>query len=254
MTHDEARFLLNARRPNGADDAAPPLREALDQASRDPALSAWLAREQRFDATVAAALRSVAPPPALRAQILAGASIQPRTAAWWRKPAWLAMAAAAAFGVGAAILGVVRFRPSGAPPASTVARVDHGVLRAHALHDLTEGHDTAVYAHDVGSLGRWLEDPAQRLTIGLPLDFEGLRRAGCRTLTIAGREVLEVCFSRGEMFHLYIARRSDFPGPQSLAQPEIIARDGLASAVWTAGELVYVLAAAGDARTLGAVL
>jgi hypothetical protein len=254
MTHDEARFLLTARRPGGADDAAPPLREALEQAARDPALSAWVAKEQRFDGAVAAALRSVAPPPALRAQILAGAAAQPRSAVWWRKPVWLAMAAAATVGIGLAILGVVRFRPSGTPPADTLAHVDHHVLRAHALRDLTEGHETAVYAHDVGELGRWLENPAQRLTVGLPLDFEGLRRAGCRTLTIAGREVLEVCFTRGEMFHLYIARRSDFPAPENLRLPDVVARDGLASAVWTSGDLVYVLAAAGDQRTLRAVL
>ncbi|MBC8040705.1 MAG: hypothetical protein H7Y06_09195, partial [Opitutaceae bacterium] len=72
MNTNEAKFILRARRPDGRDDADPRFQEALEQARRDPALAAWMAREQAFDEAVAARLRAVEPPAGLRDAILAG--------------------------------------------------------------------------------------------------------------------------------------------------------------------------------------
>ena len=92
MNSTEAKFILQARRPDGADDAEPRFAEALEQARRDPALAAWLAREQAFDAAVAEKLRSTQPPAGLREAILAGAKVS-RPLPFWRRTQTLAMAA-----------------------------------------------------------------------------------------------------------------------------------------------------------------
>ncbi|HEX2099142.1 MAG TPA: hypothetical protein VHF69_00680, partial [Candidatus Synoicihabitans sp.] len=111
MTNDEAKFRLQAYRSNGADGADPAMLEALEHAQRDEALRAWLAREQAFDAVVAAKLREVSPPAGLRESILAGTQMTRRSGALTRRrfPAWLAQAAAVALLVAVATIAVRLF-------------------------------------------------------------------------------------------------------------------------------------------------
>ena len=71
--NDQAKLLLSAYRPGGADATDPAFAEALAQAGRDPQLRAWLEESQRFDEAIAGKLRSVEVPANLRATILAGA-------------------------------------------------------------------------------------------------------------------------------------------------------------------------------------
>lgn len=256
MNSDEAKFILQARRPNGTDDGTPAMRDALDQAARDPLVSDWLAKQQRFDGAVTQALRQVQPPADLRALILAGAALQtaPRARAWWRRPSWLALAASLALIATVATLSLVRPRPTDAPPsADYTASANIAALRDLALAESVGPHTSAVHADEIGELGRWLEAPGQRLTVGLPLDFDALKALGCRSLTVAGREVLEVCFVRDQVYHLYIARRSDFtPGPDG--STEIARHNGLVVASWARDDLVHVLATKGDETALLALL
>ena len=73
MNNSEAKFILNAYRPGGRDADDATFGAALAQARNDPALGAWLVREQAHGAAVAAKLRVVAPPAGLREAILTGA-------------------------------------------------------------------------------------------------------------------------------------------------------------------------------------
>ena len=59
MNNTEAKFILNAYRPNGRDAGDATFRAALDQAKSDPALGAWFAREQAHGIAVAAKLREI---------------------------------------------------------------------------------------------------------------------------------------------------------------------------------------------------
>ena len=244
MNTNEAKFILRARRPDGRDDTDPRFAEALGQARLDPALAGWLAREQAFDAAVAARLREVAPPAGLRDAILAGARMQRRTP-WWRETSTLAMAAGLAVVIGlAAMWGAGRGRPG----AESLALGSMAEWASPDHHPLVLGGRGAL--HDL------LAAPGLRLTAGVPLDFDRLKAEGCRPLRIAGREVLELCFVRegvGEL-HLYIARRGDFGGDALDAEPVFRERGTLASVAWADESHAYVLVSDGGPAALRAVL
>ncbi len=244
MNTNEAKFILRARRPDGRDDGESPFAAALEQARRDPALADWLTREQAFDETVTARLREVAPPAGLRDAILAGARMQRRTP-WWRETYTLALAASLAviFGLAAA-WSTGRIAPGGER------------LALGAMADWEEPTHHAVVLVGHGALREALAATGLRLTAGLPLDFDRLRAAGCRTIRIAGREVLEVCFKRegaGDL-HLYIARRRDFGGAALDAEPMFRERGTLASVGWADERHAYVLVSDSGAEALRAVL
>ena len=88
-----------------------------------------------------------------------------------------------------------------------------------------------------------------RLAAGLPLDLAQLKRDGCRSLRIADREVVEVCFERGGWFHLYVARLDDFGG-KTTAQPVFREQGALASVAWTDTRHAYVLVSTDGAAAL----
>ena len=240
MNNDEAKFLLRAYRPGGRDAADPAFAGALAQARTDPGLGSWFARAQAFDGAVAEKLRTVAPPPGLREAILAGASVSQASRGLRRWPVWLGLAACVALVFGAATWALRN-------------TVSAGPLMAFALHDARfekhVGHGEAA-----SELQRVLQDPATRLTAGLPVNLAALRSTGCRTLSFGGREVLEICFQRGgSMFHLYMARRSDFPQVAS-AQPRFGHKYGCCAAQWTDTRHVFIVATDADPAALRALL
>ena len=226
MNTTEAKFILQARRPDGQDDTEPRFAEALEQARRDPALAGWLAREQSFDAAVAEQLRSVQPPAGLREAILAGARMS-RPTPFWRRPQVLALAACVTIVIGLAAAWPV-LRPS----------VDTEQLALGVMNEIGSDAHHATMPRARGRLHAMLADSSTRLAAGLPMDFAQLKADGCRSLRIGGREVLEVCFERGGAFHLYVAKRDDFEGD---GQAMFRERGSLAAVTWTDARNTYVL-------------
>lgn len=239
MNTNEAKFILQARRPDGSDDADPRIAEALEQARRDPQLAEWLRREQAFDAAVAAKLRAVQPPAELRAAILAGAKASGRPVPFWGRPQVMALAASVVI-----MLGLVAAWPMVRPTKS----VDQLALGVMGEID-SDGHHEAM-PQPLGALRALLTDSATRLAGGLPFDFDELKANGCRSVTIAGREVLEVCFTRGGDFHIYVARRADFQGE---AAPMFRERGTLATVAWADAKHAYVLVSGDGVAALRAV-
>jgi uncharacterized membrane protein YbaN (DUF454 family) len=229
MNTIEAKFILQARRPNGRDDGDQRFAAAFAQAQRDPALATWMGREQAFDAVVAEKLRAVMPPAELRAAILAGARMS-RPVAWWRSPMTLAMAASAAV-----VLGLAAFWFRASPI------LDTEQLALGAMGEMSAPEHFPLAIGGNGELGVVLADPTTRLAAGLSMDFAQLKADGCRTLHIAGREVLEVCFMRGGEFHLYVALRGDFGGAKADVKPMFREQGTLASVTWTDARHAYVL-------------
>ncbi len=230
MNNEQARFILRAYRPGGRDAAEPAFAEALQQARSDPALGGWLAQEQALDAAVAAKLRAVTPPPELREAILAGSrvSFAPARPRRWL-PSWLAVAAALAL----VITGAATWRLAVA--GRSAAGLDR--LAAFALVEPESAH-TGPVASRLGPFGAWLQDPVNRISSGPPADPAQLRQLGCRSLTVAGHEVFEVCFQRqGGWYHLYLTRRM----PGGAAGPVFREEGRRTVAAWADEKYSYVL-------------
>ena len=240
MNNNEAKFILNAYRPGGRDASDPAMADALAQAKSDPALGAWFAREQAHAAAVAAKLGEVAPPTALRESILAGGKVsgenisrQPATTtrAFWQQPVWFAAAAAITVLL---TVSVALWPKRAAADAS---------LTDFALGDALETQKHGGHGETTGALQATLSDTATKLAGGLPIDFAALRTNGCRTVSVAGRDVLEICFKRdGTLFHCYIARVEDFPGSEAKSALSFAQSGAVTAATWADGAHRIVVA------------
>src|SRR5438105_292245 len=95
MTRAEAKKLLQACRSGDAASADPEVAKALAQTEQDPELRRWFEQSCAFHAAVRDKFQQIPVPPGLREAILAQSRII-RPVLWWRKPAWMAAAAAIA--------------------------------------------------------------------------------------------------------------------------------------------------------------
>jgi hypothetical protein len=234
MTNLEAKFVLSAYRANGSDAADPAMRDALQQAQRDPSLEAWFEQEHAHAAAVAARLREITPPAGLRDAILAGAragkTAAPSRSRFWQRP--LILAAAASVAVLLSVFSWWRFSP-----------VHGNSLDDFALNFVARGFVLAERSADVGQLKTWLAAHRSPLPAELPASFDRLRALGCRNLKFDGRDVSLVCFeSGGKEYHVFVARREDFPGrgPAQIA-PAFDPSRRLVATAWSDANNHYVM-------------
>lgn len=238
MNNNEAKFILDAYRPSGRDADDPAMAAALAQAKNDPALGAWLAREQAHGGAMSAKLREIVPPAGLREAILAGGRVSggktegaPVRRLTWTQPVWLAAAAA----IAVLVTVTIALWPKRAVASSA--------LNDFALVDALESQTHGGHGEITGALQKTLSQDWTHLTTEVPIDFAALRKNGCRTVNVAGRDVLEVCFKRnGAWFHCYIARVEDFPGAPAKAAPSFLQSGSVAAAAWADGAHRIVVA------------
>ncbi len=233
MNNDEAKFILRAYRPNGGDASDAMFGAALEQARQDPALARWLEGQQSFDRAVADKLRTIVPPADLRAAILAGAGVSQRTArSWWRQPRWLGLAASVLiiFAVGVTAVWTSRAQAS-----------DGDALPVFATDYVAGGFFLKRHNANVDDLRAWLATQNAPLPKDLPEGFAQLRSLGCKTLDYRGKDVSLLCFGEGKEYHLFVARRDDFPVMPASAVPQFLMRKGYSSAAWADDKNQYVV-------------
>ncbi len=231
MKNEEAKFILTAYRPGGRDAGDEKFAAALAQAKADPALGAWFARSQTHDTAVAAKLTAIVPPAGLREAILAGARASANAPARrWSAPWMLAAAAAIVVGISLALWQSNRNET----PVDRLADL--------ALADMQHGRHGG-HGGPTAALQQWLDSADAKLASAtLPADFDQLSQTGCRTLSVGGREALEVCFARGGAeFHVYILRRDQMPGLPDQHSPALVARASGSAAVWSDARYSYAV-------------
>lgn len=242
MNNEEAKFILQGCRPNGADTGDATFCAALEQTKNDPALGAWFAKQQAFDATISAKLAQVTPPANLRAAILAGGKVtapQPGHA-WWSRPVWMGAAA----GIAIMLAAGVALWPNRAEALTDFALADARLSATHGGHGRENNELQSV-----------LNDPSTRLGQKLPIQFANLHETGCRTINCRGHDVLELCFKRnGVWFHVYIARKHDFPGMAKDVAPRITDHGSTSMATWMDDEHVIVVVSKTGRKNLEALL
>ena len=237
MNDEQIKFLLGAARPGGRDTADPAFAEALRRVAEDPKLRAWFEREQAFGTVVAEKVRAVTPPAGLREAILAGGRLSARRP-WWRRATTLAMAASLAVMI-TVVSAVVRLtRPAAAAN-----------LPEFALKFAGRGYiGLQERSPDVEKLKAWLANRNAPLPAKIPVELAQLQGLGCRTVDFQGKNISLICFEQGHEFHLFVARREDFPTLLASSEPSFRANGAWASASWSDESNHYVLVSdAGEA-------
>lgn len=254
MTNEEAKFMLQGYRPNGADADNEAFAEALKQAQRDPALREWFEREQAFDAVVAGKMREIRPPEGLRESILAGKKMTPSqdqapARPWWAQTWTIGLAAAAAIAV---VFTVALTQPRG--DQASLVRVEP-ILQL-AMADMGGAHGPGAHADALGTFGAWIMDANSKLQdVEAPIDLDQLREMGCRTVNVAGHDVFEVCFKRESgWYHLYILPREACDPTGLNMDPMFHEKGKFVAASWACKDYAYLVAGATDLATLRGLL
>lgn len=247
MDKQEAKRVLQALRPNGADTTQPAFAEALALAERDPELKAWWEARQAFDRKVAAKLEEVPLPADLRATILARRKIG-RPAPQPHFAFWLAAAAAVA------ILCII------GPSLPTVLE--------NARHVSTATYDEAALGflgNDAPALGMmspdhdrivaWLKD-RKAPTGDLPAKMSALPSVGCQKFVVQGHSVSLICFvlAGGKLVHLFVVDQQALADPPTVNAPEFKQVQGWSTASWSDGRMSYLLATQADPDALRQLL
>jgi hypothetical protein len=244
MTIEEAKFILSAYRPDGSDAANTAFGEALGMARSDPLLSTWFERSRRHDAAIAGKLREISPPQGLREAILAGVRVTGARGGDGLARSWIVGLAAAAV---LAVIVVSMKVPARPDPAGAA-------YAGFAISDMANGKHGGS-GEPTGALVDVLQTKGARLPGADQIDFERLRDTGCRTLSFAGRGVIEVCFVRdGTLFHLYVSRREAGADVFTPRGPSFTALAGGAAAVWSDRTFDYALASTAGIEALRKLL
>jgi hypothetical protein len=239
MTPEEARLELDATtlRPNDASA------EARDMAAKDPELGAWLARRTEFDERVADAMDDIVPVPGdLHMKLLAmsGMPLPVKKKVIPRAVMWLAAAAAFLLMFGGWWWTSHMNGEWQSEALAHVKLVQHGLLplqhRAKKLDDLMKlvaSTDTAMPQ-------------------SLPAGLMKLGTYGCRTVQIAGKPAMIVCFelSPGKEAHLVVMNHSDLASAPPMNAPVFSTQDGWTMAAWSSGTQSFMLATSEDSALL----
>lgn len=238
MTPEVVRKILALYRPGTADEQDPEIAAALQQVQLDPELGRWFAQYCAFQTAMRKKFREIPVPSRLPAALLAQRKVVPLPTWWqqatalWRRPAWVAVAAAIVMLAGLAAWWLTprvpdRFR-------HYRARMVQNVLRQYAMD---------VETNDMLQVRQFM---AAR---GAPSDYiltRGLERldvAGGGFLRWRNAPVAMVCFHREdqEMLYLFVMKRTAVKDPPP-ARPRIVKVSKLMTATWSEGQNTYVLA------------
>jgi hypothetical protein len=246
--NNEAKFILHAYRPSGADAADAGFADALEHARQDPIIRQWFATQQAFDRAIGAKLGEVAPPAGLREAILTGATFDAagQGAATRPRMRWQGMTG---WMVGLAASVAVLFAASLALWPKTAEATP--LLLDFALNDTLRMSHHGMHGREAADFQELLSSSNTRLGAAVPVDFEQLRRLGCRVITFDDRPLLEVCFQRdGTWFHAYVARVSDFPMVAARLKPTFRDENGASAVAWADGQHIFVVASKGGRDAL----
>jgi hypothetical protein len=203
-------------------------------------LGEWFACSRAHDAAVAAKLGEIAAPPGLREAILAGARVSARPRRLGLGFAWAAgLAAAAALAVVVATMRAPA-RPDGAAAA----------FAGFAISDVANGKHGGT-GEPSSALIASLQASGSPMPGADRIDFDRLKDTGCRTLSFAGHDVIEVCFLRdGAVFHLYVYRNDGAGAGIAAKGTAFIAQAAGAAAVWSDRRFDYAVATSAGADAL----
>jgi hypothetical protein len=195
MTNQDAKLLLSAYRPDGANARDPFFEQALQQAKRDPELMEWFEKQRAFDGVIVAKIRTIEPPAGLNSQILAGlrAIRVPRHSV---RP-WFAVAAVLL--VAMMVLAYNRiFEPS------KLHRVDQ--FCSDCLVQCNSPVQFDLESPDLQETQKFIQTRQAPRATAIPDSLATMPTAGCKIFRWKGQWVSLTCFKlpSGESLHLFV--------------------------------------------------
>ena len=229
MKIQDAKFILQAYRPNGEDANDPQFAEALKLAKKDPELAKWFAEQLAFDAAASQALKELDSPPQLRDSILAGQKII-APSFWWKRPVSWAVAASLLLFLG--LGGLWLNHEKSARFAGYLSEMTRASLA-------TAGHVDAEI-NDPEKIRAWFASHQADATYTLPAGLRGAPAMGCRVLTWRGHKVSMLCYMLDGSHHvdLFVVDKNDLPDAPDQLQ---FVSNGVTSASWSQDGRVYVM-------------
>ncbi len=239
MNTQEAKFILQAYRPNGEDAADPQFAEALQLVKVDPELAKWFTEQLAFDAAASRALKQVKAPAHLRQSILAGRHvIEPEF--WWKRPAVWAMAAALLFflGLGGFWLATRESAQFAGFRKEMMVAADNADMSKHL----------GLKTNNLAQMEAWLAANGVQTNYVLPAGLRGMPGMGCQVLDWNGGKVSMICFVLDGKNHvdLFIAKKADFNEAVPGEKPRFVSSGNDMTASWSEAGKVYVLVGHGN--------
>lgn len=235
MTSEEAKMLLSVRRPGGADDAEPEMKEALALAAKDPQLGSWLAEEQAFDATITGRLSEYEVPAELRARILAGmsASLQsPRKIN--RRIFWWSASAAAAAAVAAGLI-----------PSFSQKHPQSAQFRTEMLDFFNNrfADNFDMVEPDPAAVIKWLRTRPEAIAFQPPGSLPKGKTIGCKIIAWADTSVTLVCFlppGSPMPIHIFAVQSTALADSDHPPGREFVSQAGWNTALWSSGNHTFM--------------
>ena len=245
MNREEAKFILQAYRPDGRDAQDAQFAEALEQLKHDPALAEWFHEQQALDDTIAEKLRSAPVPSNLRAEILAGQKTVHPSAWWSRRSALAALAACLVVLLG---LAGTLFKSDAQP-----SFADYRTEMVHFVQDLEQGSETLrLKTSDVQEIRAWLQANAGHEPVVLPAHLTADSGLGCRVLKWKGNAVALACFRLEDdsKVHVLIIDAEKVGGCPDDCTRYFASVEDMNTTAWTTGLRTYLMVSRAPEETL----
>ncbi len=240
MTIREAKDILLLHRPGRGDESDPQVAQALELARREPELQQWLEENCAFHEAFGTQLRSVPVPRDLKADILLGPKIVRGPAHWWNRTVPIAAAATIILCATIAFMWTNSRRPS-----------DFARFRSRMVGIVLREYRMDLVTNDMRQIRAYLAAKNAPSDYIVPPKLDSLSLTGAGVLHWQGKPVSMVCFDRGakDMVFLFVSDRKNLGDPP-LSPAQMAPVKGLATAAWSSGDKVYMLAASGDQGAL----
>lgn len=254
MTELEAKRILLLCRPDTADAADPAFAEALSLAQSHPPLRAWFESQSRVHRELRACFRAIRPPEGLREQILS------ESGTWTRHRTEQRMVLALVGLAGGVLLALALFLWQPQPRPREVLTLQTWCQRM--ISAVQRQYTMSLESADLERIRAHLAERRAPSDYVLPAGLTRLPATGCGVLSWQERPVTMLCFHSGRPLppeektdvFLFVVDRAAVPDAPAAAPPQTQRVDGFATAVWSAGDKVYLLAVTGDEQMLRAYL
>jgi hypothetical protein len=238
MTKEQAKIILQSRRPGGEDDNDPLVAQAIALAQSDPVLRAWWASESAVDAAIRGKLKQSSVPANLAEQIIAARRARPGAHRFSGRRYFALAAAFLILGVLVAI-----FLPRRTPEPKT----EFAAFREDMGEFLKVFPSLDLETEKMPEARAWLAQKPWLSSVEIPTALQRFPTIGCRELQWKDKRAVLICFMvDGEVIHLFVLPGSAFPTFVPGQGLELKQTVSLATAAWRRGDAIYLAATKGE--------